>query len=94
MTGMMNVDPAQIDTLAATIATATEAIDAELARLETTAATLAWSGTAKAAYEGAQVQWAAVLVELNAILKESKSIASQSGTLFRQVEREAAAIWS
>ena len=90
----LKADPAQIDTLAQSIATATEAIDAELARLETTAAGLAWDGRAQAAYVTAQTQWAAVLVQLNAILKEAESVASQSGTLFREVEREVSAIWA
>lgn len=90
----MKADPEIIDELAATIQSATDAIDTALTKLETVAGGLAWSGTAKAAYEHAQAQWSAVLVELNAILKESRSIASQSGVLFRQVELEAAALWT
>lgn len=74
-------------------AAATRVIDVELARLETTAGSLPWSGTAQLAYNQAQRRWAAVLADLNSILKESRSVASRTGELFRQVEREATALW-
>jgi early secretory antigenic target protein ESAT-6 len=65
-----------------------EALDSEVARLESS-----FTGAASQAYQRAQSEWRAQLVEMNHTLDRAAGVVTDSGEAFVQTDKKAAGSW-